>query len=376
MVKFIKERNRWEATVYVGGRRIRTYHGTKKEAADFKREAKRDATFKKFGMSGIKRPYPLAAAFASFLETNSAQKTERSKDADERLFNITRHYLETCRNIKHVGDVRLEDLELLAIWLEKEQSFGGQIKEPWSASTIWNKSLVLKKFFRKMLHTDRISKNPAEFWKVPRGTTERRRAMSKEEYLAIFDLAPAWFRPILAFMRLTGARGASVASLTWSDIDFEGQQLRLRSRKGGLKREKTIELPIYPALNDLLSWVQNSGTLSRGNDPVFMGPKGFPVTAQEISTAGHTLIRKSGIDGVVLYGLRHAIAVEMTAAGINLEIVRQTMGHSTIRETAHYASGISKNVVSDALKQIRGRVENGTPLTSATEDEPPDLGEN
>ncbi len=62
------------------------------------------------------------------------------------------------------------------------------------------------------------------------------------------------------------------------------------------------------------------------------------------------------LNGVVLYGLRHAIGAELTAAGVPLEITRQAMGHSSVNQTSHYAKGIASSVVGDAFAQIRGGI--------------------
>ena len=170
---------------------------------------------------------------------------------------------------------------------------------------------------------------------------------------AIHALAPEWFQPILTFMKMTGSRGASIATLTWGDIDFEKGLLILKSRKGGVRRIKEIPFPLYPALQEFLSAEYFRQTDPAPESFVFKGPEGNPVSAQDISTAGSQLIKKAGLRGVVLYGLRHALAVELTTAGVPLEITRQAMGHSSISQTSHYASGLASQAVADALNSIR-----------------------
>lgn len=304
--------------------------------------------------------YPLAKAFATYLETDSAQKSPRSAKSDAYFLEIALFFLETVRNKPLVSDVRLEDLQIFQIWLSKEQKYSGvRFKEAWTDTTIEFYCRVLKKFFRKMFHTDRIRKNPCDLWRVPRGTAEVRRPMSLEEFDAIHLAAPEWFKPILTFIRMTGARGASVESLVWADVQFSKHTLILKSRKGGLKQMKLIPIPMYPALYEFLEAeyrkVQKTAS-TNPNYPVFWGPLGVAVTAQEISSEGSRLILKVvKLSGVVLYGLRHAIGAEMTAAGIPLEITRQAMGHSSVAQTSHYAKGIASSVVRDAMNSIRGK---------------------
>jgi integrase len=313
-------------------------------------------------MLGIDSPYSLADAFATYLETDSAQKTARSAKADAYFLGIALHFFNSVRKLESVNQVKLEDLQIFQIWLSKEQNIGNQIKEPWGDTTIEFYCRVLKKFFRKMHHLDHILKNPCEIWKVPRGTTEERRPMTLAEFDKLYAASEDWFRPVLMFIRLTGARGASLASLTWADVHFETKTLILRSRKGGLKQTKLIPIPMYPALFEFLHEelleVQDDERPPRSSDPVFWGPRGIPVTAQEISSEGSRLIRKVvGLSGVVLYGLRHAMVTELLEAGASLEVAARAAGHSSVTQTSQYAKRMSLKVVSDAMEGIRGKKE-------------------
>ncbi len=296
----------------------------------------------------------LSEAFATYLQTDSAQKTGRSAKADAYFLNIALFFLNENRKRESISEVGLEDLQIFQLWLSREQRVNGRTKGPWSDTTVEFYCRIIKKFFRKMHALDRILKDPCKLWKVPKGQTEFRRPMTSDEFEKIRVAAPEWFKPILKFMQLTGSRGASVASLTWGDVNFESQTLILKSRKGGLKRIKSIPLPMYPALFDLMT-DERAPVRGLPEHPVFWGPNDFAVTAQDISSEGSRLIRKVvKLKGVVLYGLRHAIGAEMTAAGIPLEITRQAMGHSSVTQTSHYAKGIASSVVSDALAKIRG----------------------
>lgn len=293
---------------------------------------------------GWKKKILLVEAFETFLQIDSSQKTEKSQKSDARLLRMALRFFHE-RGKKYVSEIVLEDLERFQIWLAQEKA--------WAQPSIELNCRTLKKFFRKMYNTEQIPKNPAALWKVPRGASKRRRPMTMEEFAKIYAVAPEWFQRVLKMMRLTGARGKSISEINWEHVDFAKETLLLISRKGGAGQEKVIPLPLYPALREFLE------SLPRGSDtdPVFKSVRGERLTAQDIATEGSRLIRKVvGLRGVVLYGLRHAIAVEMTEAGIPLEITRQGMGHSSIAQTSHYAKGIASKALAEAFSQIRGKV--------------------
>lgn len=351
-IRFRPDRKKFEVAVALRGKRIRKLFDSKKEAKEFVR----DISLRKLNLDGIQQPYPIAEAFASFIETESSQKTPRTMSSDRRFLNLALYFFTKERHLETVDEVGFEDLQLFQIWSAKPQKSGPWIKEKWSDTTVSRCAKLLKQVFKKLFRLGKIKKNPAEFWKVPHGTGLRRRPMNQEEFEVLYNAAPKWFKPILAFIRLTGSRGSSVAALTWDDIDFKTKTLKLKSRKGGLRKVKQITLPLYDELYEFMN-----EHLMTAPGPILIGQSMFlnkfdqPVKASEISSYGHQLIKHCGLKGVVIYSLRHAIAVDMTAADISLETTRQAMGHSNISETSNYAQGIELDSVSDAFNRIRAK---------------------
>lgn len=348
-IRYRKDRDKFEVAITLRGKRIRRLFDTKKAAQEFNR----DVNLRKVNLTGLELPITIEEAFKSFIQTESAQKAPRSRNADKRYFFITRWFFENERRVSMADEVTFEDLQLFQLWASKPQKCGDVSKDTWDDTTISRCAKLLKQVFRKLERMGRVKKNPAEFWKVPCGTSGRRRPMTESEFQALHLAAATWFKPILQFMRLTGARGASVAGLLWSDIDFNAKRIILRSRKGGLKKTKEIILPLYDDLYWFLISIRNLVVLDNLDHPVFFNQARFPITADTISAYGHTLIKQCGFEGLVLYGLRHAIAVDMTKAGISLETTRQGMGHSNISQTSDYARGIGLDSVAEAFNQIR-----------------------
>lgn len=370
-VRYLKSRDKWIADVSIHKRRISRTFETKKEAKEFER----DVRLRKIGLSGISKPISIKDAFASYLETDSAQKIERSRKADARTLLILEHFLKKERGKLMAEDVLIEDLQLFQLWSASARNEAGLFsKDVWSDTTIAHVSILIKGVFKKLHQTKRIKENPCEFWNVPCGTAEARRPMTREEFDKIMAIAPDWYKPILIFMRLTGARGASVAALTWDDVDFGKATLYLTSMKGGLRSSKKIAIPLYPALEKLMIHQRKSICgqellLDDSEENYLKNYKVFSekATANQISLIGHRLIKKAKLKGVVLYGLRHALAVEMTEAGVPLEITRQAMGHSNISQTSYYAKGISTKALNEAFSQIR-ETETQTEVIDVEED--------
>jgi integrase len=306
--------------------------------------------------SGYNDSSLLSAEFQLYLQTDSAQKSKRSANGDAYFLGVALYFFNEVQKVFHVEQIRLEHLQLLQLWLANEQKIGSKIKAPWGDTTIEYYCRVLKKFFRKMHDTDRLAKNPCRLWKIPKGTGKERQPMTETQFKQLHAAAPEWFKPIAMFVWLTGSRGASVAMLTWADVNFETKQMMLKSRKGGLKKMKIIPIYLYDELFDFLRIEFEKAQFVQSN-PVFWGPEGTAVTAQEISSEGSKLIRKvlKLPTDVVFYSIRHAMGRDLAENGTSLETARQALGHSTVNQTSHYSKKIASKTVGDALSKIRGK---------------------
>lgn len=342
-LRYLKDRKRFEVSVTIGGERVRRYFKSKPDAQEFIR----DVRLRQLGFDGIKREYKLSELFASYLELNSSQKIKQSVASDLRLLEIARHFFEKEHGLVLASQVGLEHLERFVIWAAPDRQCGQITKGAWSLTTIARNAHILKEVFQRAFKRELISKDPTLNWEIPSGDGERRRPMTVLEFEALCRVSPPWFLAVVRFQWLTGARGASVASLLWEDVHLETATLYLVSRKGGRGKSKRIPFPMYQALMSLIAAVPNT------NDHVFVDENGDPVTPAKISRMGHRLIKRAGLKGVVLYGIRHALAVHLTEAGVPTEIVREAMGHSDIRMTQTYARGISLGTVGKAIHQIR-----------------------
>lgn len=308
-------------------------------------------------MLGMDQSYSIAEEFQLFLATDSAQKAVRSAKSDAYFLGIALYFFTEMRNITFITQIRLEDLQLFQIWLSKEQAIHGKRKKIWGDTTVEFYTRILKKFFRKMFDTDRITKNPCRLWKVPRGTNKVRRPLTNEEVARIYAASDEWFKAIFRFMNFTGARGASIAMLTWADVDFKKRILVLKSRKGGLKQMKTIPHDLFDEFYAFMEGEASKVPEAKG--PVFWSPRGTAVTAQEISSEGSRLIRKVlKIDDreAVLYSTRHKYVTDLLESGASLEVTARAVGHSSVTQTSAYAKRLNLKVVGEAVAKIRGGI--------------------
>jgi integrase len=300
-------------------------------------------------MSGIDQSYEIFEAFAMYLKTNSKKKTPQSQKTDIRTLNIALHYFEQILGLTLMSEVGLEHLEQFEQWAAEPQECGPIKKEPWSPASVLRHGKTLKSIFRKALHTRRIQYNPAAEWKLANvDPMKPRRPMTEAEFEILYDLSETWFKPILKALFLTGQRGSGIARMKWEHVNFEKGIVMFTSRKGGVGREKRFPFPLIVELREVIE------SMPRCCEYVFT-KDGHPIQGTDISSAGHRLIKKSGLKDLVIYGARHGFITRMVASGQSTEVTRRLAGHSNENLIKQYSAHLDIDVLEKAVSSMSQR---------------------
>ena len=143
---------------------------------------------------------------------------------------------------------------------------------------------------------------------------------------------------LLLFLYNTGARVSEVLQITWSDLHLDRPaQVRLHG-----KGNKDRVCLLWKQTVNLLRQLRNSGkgsTLSR----VFLNAHGQPLTRDGVAYLVRRYYRSARRRDSSLpqphihpHTLRHSCAVALLQAGIELTVIRDYLGHSSIATTGRY----------------------------------------
>lgn len=347
-VSFRKERGKHQVTYWVGGKRKRKL---------FTEEIKADQFARKMGL-GLQpegESIPISDAVKRYYETESEKKSRNSKINDKRYFNLMYHYMTVERGIERIGTIELMDLEDFRDWLLGLKEYDG--KEMSMGPNSVNRCMrVLRHFFKKCVRWKFIQHSPAMYLEFLVVDHKEEPKMTGEEFQAVaawlVGSELAWFLPTFCFARLTGAAGSSIARMDWTDVDFTGRAYWILRKKGQEKKWKRTRLPMTNQIFALLVEIRNQWPAVEGF--VFRDSVGNPLTADRICKVGNRAIRSAGVVGKTMYSMRHALASDMTAAGIPTEVVRQAMAHASITTTQRYAGKVDLRVIEGAINSVRG----------------------
>lgn len=171
--------------------------------------------------------------------------------------------------------------------------------------------------------TIRTKRNSGNAWRRERGYPE----MASQPELAYAD----HLKPAIVLSLNTGLRQGELFSLCWTDIDFEQRQLSVRGSNA--KSGNTRHVPLNDeALDAMTRW---RGCVSNPSNFVFPGTGGKRMV--DIKTSWSRLLDAAVIENFRWHDMRHDFASCLVMLGVDLNTVRELLGHADLKMTLRYA---------------------------------------
>lgn len=152
--------------------------------------------------------------------------------------------------------------------------------------------------------------------------------------------------PMVLVSLNTGLRRGELFGLRWSDVDLDRRVLTVQgaTTKGG----HTRHIPLTDEAHDILKdWKPEK---AGGADLVFPGRAGKPFYT--LKTAWGALLEEAGIVAFRWHDLRHTFASKLVQAGVDLNTVRELLGHTDIAMTLRY-SHLAPSHLAGAMAKLK-----------------------
>lgn len=151
-----------------------------------------------------------------------------------------------------------------------------------------------------------------------------------------------YLTPMVILSINTGLRRGEVFHLQWEDIDPSKNTLTVSGSK--TKSGHTRHIPLN---NEALTVLKNWG--KHHNGLIFPNKHGEPL--DNIKRAWGTLLKEANIDKFRWHDLRHHFASSLVMVGVDLNTVRELLGHSDIKTTLRYAH-LAPEHKAEAVKRL------------------------
>jgi integrase len=125
----------------------------------------------------------------------------------------------------------------------------------------------------------------------------------------------------------TGARKSNLMHLRWEQIDSNARTVRFTKTKNN----RTVMIPLDDTVLSVLKTLREQTADSEWVFPELQSGRSF-------RTAWRTCLKRAGITGWRWHDLRHAFASSLSQNGVDINSVRQLLGHADLRSTVRYAA--------------------------------------
>lgn len=210
-------------------------------------------------------------------------------------------------------------------------------------SSVGRKLAALKGFFRYLVATKRLAKDPMLLIHSPKQEKPLPAFLSVDDAfqllggIKIKTSLDVRDRAALEVFYSTGIRVSELVGLNWADIDFQLGIVRVVG-KGSRERIVPIGDAALEALRAYGQEQRNKWNFSgKGETPVFLNNRGERITTRSVA---RTVVKHLKLAGIQVkmgpHGLRHSFATHLLNGGADLRAIQEMLGHASLSTTQRY----------------------------------------
>lgn len=240
---------------------------------------------------------------------------------------VVNNYPKQVRNFldrqkKHFTEITTQDI--LEYHSHLKTTKGTRTKKPFSESYIHSILLAIKLYFEYLQKTGAIKINPYQL-KIKSPKSEERKIFTQEEIKRLYSKSNQLQTIILHLCYACGMRRNEAVELKTNDMDLENNLLYIRKGKGRKRRVIPFTKQVKKDFEYFI--------FSSEKEEYFL-----KITSHKLYYEFKKLLKKAGLDNqkFTLHCLRHTIATQLLEQGMELEKVRDFLGHEYLGTTQIY----------------------------------------
>ncbi|MFA4888311.1 MAG: tyrosine-type recombinase/integrase [Candidatus Omnitrophota bacterium] len=223
---------------------------------------------------------------------------------------------------KHFNGMNLYEITPMLV-----EKFKAERAKEVSPATVNRALACLKCMFNRAIEWGKAEINPVMKVKLFRENNKRIRYLEKEEIKKLLDNCCEHLRSIVIVALNTGMRKGEILNLKWRDIDFKRDIIYLYQTKNGERREVPMNEEVKSTLIKVRKVIESPYVFCNQNGKAY----------GDIKKSFFTALKKSDIIQFRFHDLRHTFASHLVMSGVDLNTVRELMGHKSLEMTLRYS---------------------------------------
>ncbi|MGZ3643489.1 MAG: tyrosine-type recombinase/integrase [Ktedonobacteraceae bacterium] len=225
-----------------------------------------------------------------------------------------------------------------------------------------------------------VARNVCEGVTLPRHTRHEIQPLTPEQAQKLLAVAKGHrLEAVVTTAVVTGMREGELLALHWSDINFEQGYLQIRRtvrrftgqgmREGEPKTASSRRrIDLSPYLLEVLKHHRVSqlearlkaGKAWEDHDLVFCNRLGKFFETGDLGKMFHTLLQDAGLPRLRFHDLRHSAATMLLAMGVNVKVVQELLGHSTVTMTLNIYGHVLPGQQQAAIEKMSDLFDQGS----------------
>ncbi len=286
---------------------------------------------------------------------------------------------------KHLKPLRplIGHIKLTKLTTDQVQVCYGKLQKTHAPNTIRTVHRILSAAMNDAVEWKRIGVNPCKSVKQPREEEVDYQILTHEQAKALMEAAKGTvLEAMIAVAVTTGMRRGELFGLKWSDVDLEQGRLHVKHTASYLCEEghtlgfvenepktqsgkRQIVLPAFVVTALKSHRTRQIQARWQGSEKwkeqglVFANRFGGHFSESTLYKQFARLLQHAGLPHMRIHDLRHSAATILLSQGVNIKVVQELLGHSSIEITLTVYSHVLPTMQQTAMETIDRLYSNG-----------------